>query len=115
MFSADRIPAIRSERQRPSGKLRASATSEPRERREPAKRRASERVGEFEGRSPSIKFRGWDRTDMTAITEYVLVMTTLSTDADSETFARALVDARLAACVNVLPVMESVYRWKGTI
>ena len=52
---------------------------------------------------------------MSIITEYVLVMTTLSVDADSETFARALVDAQLAACVNVLPVMESVYRWKGTI
>ena len=34
---------------------RANAVSEPRERSEPAKRRARERVGEFEGRSPSNK------------------------------------------------------------
>jgi hypothetical protein len=34
---------------------RTSAASEPRERREPAKRPASERVGEFEGRRPAIK------------------------------------------------------------
>src|SRR5205814_588957 len=35
--------------------FRASAASEPRERSEPAKRRARERVGESEGRSPSVK------------------------------------------------------------
>ncbi|HYT77335.1 MAG TPA: gluconate 2-dehydrogenase subunit 3 family protein [Vicinamibacterales bacterium] len=34
---------------------RVSAANEPRERREPAKRRASERVGESEGRSPSVQ------------------------------------------------------------
>src|SRR5438874_7999270 len=33
----------------------ASERSEPRERSEPAKRRASERVGESEGRSPSVE------------------------------------------------------------
>ena len=27
--------------------------------------------------------------------------------------AKALVDARVAACVNVVPGVESVYRWKG--
>ena len=48
-------------------------------------------------------------------TEYVIVMTTLPADADVTTFARALVEARLAACVNVLPGMESVYRWDGEI
>src|SRR5258706_7883584 len=35
--------------------MRASAASEPRERSAPAKRRARERVGESEGRSPSVK------------------------------------------------------------
>jgi periplasmic divalent cation tolerance protein len=48
-------------------------------------------------------------------TQYVLVLTTLSADADAEGFATALVEARLAACVNVLPPMQSVYRWEGTI
>ena len=28
---------------------------------------------------------------------------------------RALVDARLAACANVIDGMESVYRWQGTV
>ena len=42
-------------------------------------------------------------------------MTTLPADADAAAFAQALVDARLAACVNLLPAMESIYRWKGQV
>jgi periplasmic divalent cation tolerance protein len=47
--------------------------------------------------------------------EYVIALTTLPADADAAEFARTLVDERLAACVNLLPVMESVYRWEGKI
>jgi periplasmic divalent cation tolerance protein len=45
----------------------------------------------------------------------VLVLTTVAADADPEPLARTLVDERLAACVNVLPPMRSIYRWKGRI
>ena len=45
----------------------------------------------------------------------VIILTTIGESADGVAFARALVDERLAACVNVLPPMVSVYRWKGTI
>jgi periplasmic divalent cation tolerance protein len=45
----------------------------------------------------------------------VIILTTLGADADAASFARALVDERLAACVNVLPPMTSLYRWKGSI
>jgi len=45
----------------------------------------------------------------------VLVLTTLPISADSAAFGRALVDRRLAACVSVLPPMESTYRWKGAV
>jgi periplasmic divalent cation tolerance protein len=47
--------------------------------------------------------------------EYVLVLTTLPGDTDAAGFAEALVEGRLAACVNLLPAMESVYRWEGNI
>ena len=45
----------------------------------------------------------------------VIVLTTLGIDADAAALARTLVEERLAACVNVLPAMTSVYRWKGSI
>jgi len=48
-------------------------------------------------------------------TDYVIALTTLPADADAAEFGRTLVDERLAACVNLLPVMESVYRWEGKI
>ncbi len=45
----------------------------------------------------------------------VLVLTTIGADADGAALARTLVDEQLAACVNVLPVMTSVYHWKGQL
>jgi len=45
----------------------------------------------------------------------VIVLTTLGADADAAALARTIVEERLAACVNVLPTMTSVYRWKGTV
>lgn len=33
----------------------------------------------------------------------------------AEPLAAALVEQRLAACVNVLPTLRSVYRWKGEL
>ncbi len=44
-----------------------------------------------------------------------IVLTTLAGDADAVALARTLVDERLAACVNVLPAMTSVYRWDGLV
>jgi periplasmic divalent cation tolerance protein len=35
--------------------------------------------------------------------------------ADAERIARALVDARLAACVNIVPGVISIYRWRGNV
>lgn len=47
--------------------------------------------------------------------EAVIVMSTWPADEDPGPAASALVEERLAACVNVLPPMDSVYRWKGTV
>jgi periplasmic divalent cation tolerance protein len=47
--------------------------------------------------------------------EYVVVLTTLPANADAAGFARQLVEERLAACVNLLPMMDSIYRWEGRV
>jgi len=47
--------------------------------------------------------------------EYVLVLTTLPGDADAAAIGRTLVEDRVAACVNLLPLMESIYRWEGDV
>ena len=42
----------------------------------------------------------------------------LSTFPDAETarrIARALVEERLAACANLVPGVESIYRWQGAV
>jgi periplasmic divalent cation tolerance protein len=44
-----------------------------------------------------------------------IVLTTLGADADAAAIARTLIDERLAACVNILPPMVSVYRWQGNV
>jgi periplasmic divalent cation tolerance protein len=45
----------------------------------------------------------------------VIVLTTWPTEVDPAPAARALVEERLAACVNVLPPMDSTYRWQGAV
>ena len=45
----------------------------------------------------------------------VVVLTTIGSGTDAHTLASILVTERLAACVNVLGEMESVYRWKGGV
>jgi len=45
----------------------------------------------------------------------VIVLTTISASADAAAFARTLVSERLAACVNLLPPMRSIYRWNEAI
>lgn len=45
----------------------------------------------------------------------VVVWTTIGGTADGRGLASILVNERLAACVNVLPEMDSIYRWKGQV
>ena len=45
----------------------------------------------------------------------VVVLTTIGSTTDSHKLAATLVTERLAACVNVLGEMESVYRWQGAV
>lgn len=44
-----------------------------------------------------------------------LALVTVPSTADGERIGRVLVEERLAACVNVVPGLRSVYRWKGAV
>ena len=50
-----------------------------------------------------------------AFKQSVLVLTTFPADGDAEKLAATLVEERLAACVNILPPMQSIYRWQGKV
>jgi periplasmic divalent cation tolerance protein len=49
------------------------------------------------------------------MTDKIVILCTCGTQAEAEALARCLVEARLAACVNVLPGVSSVYRWKEAV
>jgi periplasmic divalent cation tolerance protein len=50
-----------------------------------------------------------------AMTETLLVLTTLPDQADADALAARLVGEQLAACVNILAPCGSVYRWQGAV
>ena len=44
-----------------------------------------------------------------------IVLTTAGSQEQARKIAHTLVDRRLAACVNIVPHIESVYRWQGKV
>ena len=49
------------------------------------------------------------------MTNKMLVLTTASSKEEARKIGRALVERLLAACVNVVPGVGSIYRWEGEI
>jgi len=49
------------------------------------------------------------------MTDKRLVLTTCGSLEEARSIALALVERQLAACVNIVPQIESVYRWKGEV
>jgi len=45
----------------------------------------------------------------------ILVLITAANESEAKRLAAALIDDRLASCVQILPKIESVYRWEGEI
>jgi periplasmic divalent cation tolerance protein len=45
----------------------------------------------------------------------VLIYSTFPSPEAAEAVGRELVERRLAACVNILPGMTSIYRWEGAV
>ena len=46
---------------------------------------------------------------------YSLVYVTTSKESESKKIARELLKEKLAACINIIPKIESLYLWKGEI
>jgi len=49
------------------------------------------------------------------MTDYGIALTTAGSQEEAERIARALVERRLAACVNIVPQIKSIYRWQEKI
>jgi len=49
------------------------------------------------------------------MSDALVALSTVASLEDAERIARALVERRLAACVNVVPGLTSIYAWKGAV
>ena len=49
------------------------------------------------------------------MTDARLVLSTAGSEGEARKIAQCLVERRLAACVNVIPHIESIYRWQGKV
>lgn len=65
------------------------------------------------GKRKSAKVPGRSASDKRA--GVLLVLSTAPDRATAERIASTLVEERLAACVNIMPGVRSIYRWKGKI
>jgi periplasmic divalent cation tolerance protein len=50
-----------------------------------------------------------------AMTDAMVVLITAPNENDAEAIAKALLEARLAACVNIIRNIRSLYRWQGKV
>lgn len=49
------------------------------------------------------------------MTDRILILVTASSRREARKIARHLVEARLAACVNISQAIQSIYRWEGKL
>ena len=47
--------------------------------------------------------------------DFAIILTTVSTVEEGQSIANILVEKELAACVNIIPKISSVYRWEDQI
>ena len=49
------------------------------------------------------------------MTDKIVVLSNCGSSEEAVRVARALIEERLAACVNIIPGVQSVYRWQGAV
>jgi periplasmic divalent cation tolerance protein len=49
------------------------------------------------------------------MTDKQIVLTTVGSEDEARKIAQHLVETQLAACVNIIPHVESIYRWQGKL
>ncbi len=49
------------------------------------------------------------------MTDKRIVLSTAGSEEEARRIARHLVERQLAACVNIVPQIESIYRWQGKV
>jgi len=49
------------------------------------------------------------------MTDKRLVLSTAGSEEEARKIAKHLVEQQLAACVNIIPQIESIYRWQGKV
>ncbi len=49
------------------------------------------------------------------MTDKRIILTTTGSKEEARKIANALVERKLAACVNIVPKVESIYRWEGKV
>ena len=49
------------------------------------------------------------------MTDKRIVLSAAGSEEEARKIARHLVERRLAACVNIVPQIESIYRWQGNV
>lgn len=49
------------------------------------------------------------------MTDKRIVLSTSGSEEEARKIAHALVEQQLAACVNIVPRIESIYRWQGKV
>jgi len=48
-------------------------------------------------------------------TPILVIMVTVANQKEARRIGKRVVEAKLAACVNIIPTIESIYRWKGKV
>jgi periplasmic divalent cation tolerance protein len=49
------------------------------------------------------------------MTDKRIILTTTNSEEEARKIARNLVESHLAACVNILPQLTSIYHWQGNV